>query len=153
MSFNVRVYGLLTDEKRGVLVSDELIKGKMYTKFPGGGMEYGEGTRDCLRREFGEEMKLKIEVLNHFYTTDFFQESAFRQNDQIISVYYFVKPLEKMDLTIIHKDTIEEYKNNNNPHANQESFRFISFDKLKEDMLSFSIDKVVARMLIEKFGV
>lgn len=150
MPFNVRVYGILLDQERGILVSEELIRGKKYLKFPGGGMEYGEGTRDCLRREFLEELKLRVEVLEHFYTTDFYQESAFRKDDQIISVYYYVRPLGKIASGAVHKDTIEEYKNESNPHANQETFRFIPLEELTSDLMSFPIDKVVAQKLSEK---
>ena len=39
--FNIRVYGILIQDSN-VLVSDEYIKGKNITKFPGGGLEYGE---------------------------------------------------------------------------------------------------------------
>src|SRR5437762_14381427 len=94
--FNIRVYGILINEKKQVLVIDEYIRGKYYTKFPGGGLELGEGTRDCLKREFQEEMDLEVEVGDHLYTTDFFQESAFKPGHQIISIYYLVKPLEEI---------------------------------------------------------
>jgi 8-oxo-dGTP pyrophosphatase MutT (NUDIX family) len=76
--FNVRVYGILLGENGQVLVTDELIRGAYITKFPGGGLEFGEGTRDCLKREFKEEMDLDVEVGDHLYTTDFFQMSAFQ---------------------------------------------------------------------------
>jgi len=36
--FNLRVYGILINEKKQVLVSDEYIRGNYYTKFPGGGL-------------------------------------------------------------------------------------------------------------------
>ena len=89
--FNVRVYGILVNPQAQLLVSDELIKGNRFTKFPGGGLEWGEGTRDCLAREFMEELDQPVEVLDHFYTTDYFQPSAFRETDQLISIYYHVK--------------------------------------------------------------
>ena len=98
--FNVRVYGVLINEKKQLLVSDELIRGGYYTKFPGGGLEYGEGTRDCLKREFVEELNLNIEVGEHLYTTDFFQESAFHPGHQIISIYYLVKALEPITVRL-----------------------------------------------------
>ena len=41
--FNLRVYGILLGENKQVLVSDEFIRGSYYTKFPGGGLEFGEG--------------------------------------------------------------------------------------------------------------
>ncbi|MEI8060472.1 MAG: NUDIX domain-containing protein, partial [Ferruginibacter sp.] len=72
--FTIRVYGILINEKKQVLVSDELIRGMYITKFPGGGLELGEGTRDCLKREFMEEMGLTVEIGNHIYTTDFYQK-------------------------------------------------------------------------------
>ena len=71
--FNVRVYGVLITEENAVLVADELVCDMRITKFPGGGLEYGEGTRDCLKREFREELSLQVEILEHIYTTDYFQ--------------------------------------------------------------------------------
>ena len=56
MSFNLRVYGILINEQNQLLVSDEYIRGMKITKFPGGGLEFGEGTRDCLKREFDYDM-------------------------------------------------------------------------------------------------
>lgn len=148
--FNVRVYGVLRDIEKGVLVSDELIQGKMYTKFPGGGLEYGEGTRDCLKREFMEEMNLKIEVGDHIYTTDFFQESAFRKNDQIISVYYYVSPLQEIIFPITNIEKIKLY-DAANPHADQETFRFIPFYEFSEASLDLPIDKIVAKIVRKNF--
>src|SRR4029079_7047858 len=103
-SFNIRVYGVLINEKKQVLVSDEYIRGSYYTKFPGGGLELGEGTRDCLKREFKEEMDLEVEVGEHLYTTDFYQVSAFNPDHQIISIYYYVKALEEIKTIIREKE-------------------------------------------------
>ena len=89
--FNIRVYGILINENNQLLVSDEYIRGEYYTKFPGGGLEFGEGTRDCLKREFKEEMDLDVEIGEHIYTTDYFQMSAFNPEHQIISIYYLQK--------------------------------------------------------------
>src|SRR5437868_15346762 len=98
--FNIRVYGILINEKKQVLVSDEFILGAYYTKFCGGGLEKGEGTIDCLKREFMEEMDLKIEVTRHLYTTDFYQRSAFNPDHQIISIYYHVKAMEEIKVPL-----------------------------------------------------
>src|SRR4026208_1617416 len=98
--FNIRVYGILINSEKQVLVSDEFIRGNYYTKFPGGGLELGEGTRDCLKREFIEEMNLDVEVGDHLYTTDYYQQSAFNPAHQIISIYYFVKALEPITATL-----------------------------------------------------
>jgi ADP-ribose pyrophosphatase YjhB (NUDIX family) len=152
LRFNIRVYGILINEQKQVLVTDELIRGKQYTKFPGGGLEYGEGTRDCLRREFLEEMYLKVEVGEHLYTTDFFQESAFHPDHQIISIYYYVKPLEDISIRLstsafdFDKLQMDAYKQRNEI----ESFRFINWDDFSEDSVSLPIDKIVAKMIKEK---
>jgi ADP-ribose pyrophosphatase YjhB (NUDIX family) len=152
--FNIRVYGILINEEKGVLVSDEYIRGQYYTKFPGGGLEFGEGTRDCLKREFIEELNLKIEVLDHLYTTDFFQESAFRPGDQIVSIYYLVKPLEALAVRLsdiefdFDEDQLIRYKENNEV----ETFRFIEFEKLSEESVTLPIDKVVVRMMKERWN-
>jgi 8-oxo-dGTP diphosphatase len=147
--FNLRVYGVLINEHNQVLVSDEWIRGNYYTKFPGGGLEYGEGTRDCLKREFMEEMNLKVEVGEHLYTTDFFQESAFRPGDQIISIYYRVTALEPITARISEKpfDFDEEQTKAYELNNECESFRFIPFEELNEDSVSLPIDKIVVNMI------
>lgn len=97
--FNVRVYGLLVNEDEQILLSDEEHEGVYLTKFPGGGLEYGEGLTDALKREFIEECNLNIEIIEHIYTTDFFEKSAFNES-QIISIYYRVKPLSELKLRV-----------------------------------------------------
>src|SRR5665213_872110 len=89
-AFNVRVYGLLINESEEILITDEQEYGMRFTKFPGGGLEFGEGLTEALKREFMEECNMEIDVISHFYTTDFFVKSAFNDS-QIISVYYLVK--------------------------------------------------------------
>ena len=152
--FNIRVYGILINEQKEVLVSDEFIRGNYYTKFPGGGLELGEGTRDCLKREFMEEMGLKVEVGEHLYTTDFFQMSAFRPDHQIISIYYMVKPLEEITvrLSLSAFDFDEHQMARYRLHNETESFRFIDWKNFSEDSVSLPIDKVAVRMVKEKFS-
>src|ERR1700677_3483366 len=101
--FNVRVYGILIDVQTNVLVCDELIHGKYITKFPGGGLEFGEGTLDAIKREMMEETNTTVEVTEHFYTTDFFQVSAFNPHAQVISIYYLLKALEPLNVSIKQK--------------------------------------------------
>ena len=136
--FNVRVYGLLINVENKILLSDEIIRGNFYTKFPGGGLEFGEGTIKCLKREFMEELQLNIEVQNHFYTTDFYQQSFLNPNDQIISIYYYVSCEEPLDLEKI-----------NSEEGKSENFRFMNLFDLTEEKVSLPIDKVVARLLSE----
>src|ERR1700748_3189637 len=97
--FNVRVYGVLINDANEVLISDEQEYGMRFTKFPGGGLEYGEGLIDGLKREFVEECDVEIEIINHFYTTDFFIKSAFNDS-QVISIYYKVKNTSELKLNI-----------------------------------------------------
>ena len=47
-SFNIKVYGLIL-ESGLILLSKELIMGEKVFKFPGGGLEYGEGLIDGLK--------------------------------------------------------------------------------------------------------
>ena len=85
--FVVRTYGIYLDPLKGLLVSDEHIKGRNITKFPGGGLEFGEGTLECLKREMMEETGCEFQIDEHFYTTDFFVESVFDPTKQVISIY------------------------------------------------------------------
>ena len=95
--FNVRVYGLLINAQNEVLLSDEFEYNRRFTKFPGGGLEFGEGLIDGLKREFLEECNAEIDIINHFYTTDFYEKSSFNDS-QILSVYYLVKEIKPLQL-------------------------------------------------------
>ena len=145
----VRVYGILLGENRKVLVSDEFIRGNYYTKFPGGGLEFGEGTRDCLKREFKEEMDLEVRVGDHIYTTDFFQMSAWRTDQQILSIYYFAEALEPIRAPLRNTpfDFDEREMKMYQEKGETETFRFIDWDLFSEEIVSLPIDKVVAGML------
>lgn len=147
--FNLRVYGILINDKKQVLVSDEFIRGNYYTKFPGGGLEFGEGTRDCLAREFMEEMNLKVEVGEHIYTTDYFQMSAFKPEHQIISIYYFAKAMEEINTPL--RDKVFDFDENQLAVYQQtgetETFRFIDWENFSEESVTLPIDKIVAKMV------
>jgi len=147
--FNVRVYGILINEKKEVLVSDEYIRGQYITKFCGGGLEFGEGTISCLEREFMEEMQLKVKVTSHLYTTDFYQQSAFNPSHQIISIYYKVKALENIRVPLRNEpfEFDEEQLKIYRETGETETFRFISWDTFSEDSVTLPIDKIVARQL------
>src|SRR6185436_9062057 len=145
-SFNIRVYGILINDNKQVLVSDEFIRGSYYTKFPGGGLELGEGTRDCLRREFKEEMNLAVEIGDHIYTTDFYQRSAFNPDHQIISIYYFAKALEAITAPLRTKlfDFDEEQMKMYEATGETETFRFVNWEEFSDETVSLPIDKLVA---------
>lgn len=89
-TFTIRVYGLLIHNNQ-ILLSRENIKGSIHTKFPGGGLEYGEGVTDCVKREFIEEVEITLSKTEHFYTTeDFFQSKFHKHPRQVLSLYYRV---------------------------------------------------------------
>jgi len=147
--FNIRVYILLLDEsKTRVLLSDEIIGGKYFTKFPGGGLEYGEGIIDCLHREALEELGQEVEVARHFYTTEFLQISRFIPGDQIVSVYYECclpkntdgRRLPSFRVTNKKFDFVEVKER-------EESFRWQTFKKLNKEEMSFPIDREVVSRL------
>ena len=141
-NFNLRVYGLIINEKKEILLSDENRFGHFFTKFPGGGVEKGEGIIDSLHREFQEELNLKIEDAKPFYFNDFYQESAFRKEDQIVSFYYLVQCDNS-------KIIVENYEI---PFQEEtEKQRWISIALLNENNLTFPIDKVVVGKLKETF--
>ncbi|MFI5151727.1 MAG: NUDIX domain-containing protein [Chitinophagales bacterium] len=150
--FNIRVYGILLGERKRVLVSDEFIRGAYYTKFPGGGLEFGEGTRDCLKREFREEMDLDVQIADHIYTTDFFQMSAFNPEHQIISIYYEAIALEpiKAALRTIPFDFDENQMSVYDKTGEIETFRFIDWEEFSENSVTLPIDRVVARIVKER---
>ncbi|MBK7761824.1 MAG: NUDIX domain-containing protein [Bacteroidetes bacterium] len=144
--FNIRVYGIWINEQNEILVSDERIEDFYFTKFPGGGLEFGEGIKDCLIREWKEELDMDIEVGEHIYTTDFYQQSAFDEHAQIISIYYFVKPIMpiKISLKIMPFEFALEGRE-------EQSFRTISMYEFSEQMVTLPIDKVLAKLLINQY--
>jgi len=133
--FNIRVYGLWI-ESGEVLLGTETVQGNEILKFPGGGLEFGEGTIDCLKREWIEELNCPIEVLSHFYTTDFFQPSAF-DDSQVISIYYEVRPTVSPQLPVF----------NGREHFFK---RTINEDLMKD--VSLPIDKVVTKLLLNRIA-
>ena len=152
--FNIRVYGILLNEQKQVLVSDEFIRGAYYTKFCGGGLEKGEGTHDCLKREFMEEMNLPVEIVDHVYTTDFYQQSAFNPAHQIVSIYYEVRPLEAITVPLraepfqFDEAQLAVYKN----VGETETFRFVNWEHFSADSVTLPIDKVVAGIMKKRFA-
>jgi len=143
---SIRVYGILINEQRQVLVSDEYIRGNYFTKFPGGGLEVGEGTKDCLAREFMEEMNLKVAVGEHIYTTDIYQQSAFNAAHQILSIYYFAKAIEEIKVPLRNKifDFDEQQLKIYESTKQIETFRFINWTDFSSDAMTLPLDKIAA---------
>lgn len=134
--FNVRVYGILIHEGR-VLLCRESHRGRKLVKFPGGGLEFGEGPVDALVREFREELKLPVTVTEHLYTTHFFQRSAFDPRHQIISIYYLVR----------FRDEAPEWAERDSYEWDGRVFIWHDTRTLSADDLTLPIDKYVVPLI------
>lgn len=141
MAFNIRIYGVLLNSNDEVLLSDERRFNRRFTKFPGGGLEQGEGIKEGLRREFQEELQIDIKVDKLIYLTDFFQQSAFDPEDQIISIYYGVTTNELQNIST--SKVPFDFKNS----QETESFRWVALSKLSVDDVTFPIDKIVVELI------
>lgn len=137
--FNLRTYALIVNDQNQVLVSDERRFGRSFTKFPGGGLEWGEGLADGLKRELQEELGLVAEIGALFYVNDFFQQSGFSEDDQLLSFYYRVTKIDFNAIPVTnHEVPITE---------EGEKFRWLQIDKITEELFTFPIDKIVANKL------
>ena len=143
-NFIIRIYALFIENGK-ILLSDEYRFNKRMTKFPGGGLHAGEGPIECLERECLEEFNQEVIVLDHFYTTDFFQKAYFYENHQLISIYYLAKFKTKIKFKIAQKPfDFEEEK------EGSQSFRWESIETLQENDLTFPIDRVVLKLIKKK---
>jgi len=139
----IRVYGLILDGSGHVLVTDEFQLGQRMIKFPGGGLQFGEGPKDCLVREIAEECNgQKIEQIEHYYTTGFFQKALFYPDHQLISIYYTARLANPLKFRISDKPfDFPEMVNGS------QSFRWVAINRLNHEEFSFPIDKLVAENL------
>lgn len=136
--FNLRVYGILLNEAHEVLLSHESRNGFRFTKFPGGGVEFGEGLVEALHREFIEELGLKIKKSTFFYVNEFFQPSVFNPSDQLIAFYYLVT----VDLQEINPELISKPPNLLDSD-DYEVFNWHAIKGLDPDLFTFPIDQKV----------
>ena len=130
---------MLRDKK--VLITHEHRAGIIMTKFPGGGLEKGEGLADGLTREFNEELKVRITVGDLFYVNEFLQISTFNQKDQLLSFYYYVS----CDSTFKTADGREKL----NLTKGEQIFEWVILKELNESDFTFPIDREVVKRLKE----
>ncbi len=139
-NFTIRIYGIYIKDGNALL-SKENFNGVQMLKFPGGGLEFGEGTLDCLKREMKEEFDLDVEVKSHFYTTDFFVESVFHKDTGVMSIYYLMDILNtEIPIGQVFKEERGE--------------QFLVWQSLKywdHNILTFPIDKKVAELIVQEF--
>ncbi|GAB1403079.1 hypothetical protein MASR1M74_02570 [Lentimicrobium sp.] len=144
--FNIRVYGLIIYHQQ-LLVTDEYRLNQYMTKFPGGGLEYGEGTRDCLQRECREELGQEIEILNHYYTTDYFQPSiSLPVPSQLISIYYTAR----LKLPPVFHTTSREF--DFPPEDQAQAFRWLALENLSAERFTLPVDRKVVEMILQNPG-
>lgn len=140
--FNIRVYALIIHND-AILITDEFRAPTRMSKFPGGGLDWGEGIADALKRECMEEMGQEPVHMEHFYTTEFFCASAFRADDQLISIYYKVALPRPEEIPI----TTDRFAFDKEEDGAQ-TFRWIPMKNLGAEDVTFPIDKFVVNMLI-----
>lgn len=132
---NVRVYAAAVKDKK-VLVLFEEYAGEYLMKLPGGGLEFGEGVLDCLRREFDEELNVKINVIEHLYTQEDFLVSRFRANEQLLTLYYIVEIVDETEFLIMDPCI--------------EKAEWISLET-EENPFTLPVDQIVFEVLKKKF--
>ncbi len=142
--FNLRVYGIVINDQGEVLLSHERRNKVEFIKFPGGGVELGEGILDALKREFIEELGVHIDSARLFYLNDFYQASVFKPEDQIISFYYLVTlKLNEINVGVINKPV------GSMDSSDFERVEWLALTDLTPDQMTFPIDKVVVTELKE----
>lgn len=142
IKYNIRVYALIINERKEILLSDEYQLDMKMVKFPGGGMEHGEGTIDCLQREAMEEFGQSLVNIRHYYTTDYYQPALFFKDTQLVSIYYLADFSGEIRFRLSSKPfDIPEMKNG------QQSFRWVPLSGVVEKDLTFPIDRKVIRLL------
>lgn len=132
---NVRVYAICIKNAE-ILVLFEKYAGEDLVKLPGGGLEYGEGTTECLHRELKEELNLRVKNVEHFYTQEAFLKSKFNENEQLLTIYYLAEIEDETELEILE------------PSIEKVEWKSL---KLLENPFVLPVDRLVFEKLKEKF--
>jgi 8-oxo-dGTP diphosphatase len=106
--FNVRVYAICIENNK-LLTIKEPFNGQIVTKLPGGGLEFGEGTINCLKRELLEELNIEITNITPFYIQEHYIESAIKNNKQLLMLYFKVTIKDLNQLKIMDTSILDIY--------------------------------------------
>lgn len=140
-----RVYGIIINDHQEVLISDEFRFGLYFRKFPGGGVEKGEGIIQALKREFFEELETSILSYEFLFFNDYYQQSSFDTETQVTCFYYIVTCRD------IHKLGKEDYQL---PLTEDGEYqKWVRLADLKESDLTFPIDKDALKCLKNKVNL
>ncbi len=141
--FVIRVYGMLLSPRNEILIAEEFHYNTFMRKFPGGGLEFGEGPLDCLRRELMEELQYEPENFKpvHLHTTDFFAPSAFNGDIQVVGIYYLLPDTPLQLCERFREDYLLPEENGT------ERFRWADIDKLSSEEITFPTDRKALELL------
>lgn len=131
--FNIRVYGLWVRHGK-VLITEEPYGSHMITKFPGGGLELGEGIQDALEREWQEEFYANVTLKSLYYINPMLVPSAFDQS-QVIAIYYLV----------------ESDFNENTQQQLAFNYCWVDINTFDTERLSMPIDRLVMQRLKDDY--
>lgn len=132
-AFTIRIYGILLHNHK-LMTLKEPYWGEILYKLPGGGLEFCEGTLQCLSRELKEELNLELDTAELFYVQEEFIRSKFKPNEQLFTVYYKITCKDINTLKICDK--------------NIEEIHWIPLSELSEDKMTLPVDKKVVRKLL-----
>jgi 8-oxo-dGTP diphosphatase len=137
--FNVRVYALIVKNNR-LLISEEQHGAFFLRKFPGGGLQFGEGVLQALHRELKEELDADVDSASLLCITEDFVVSFLNNQQQVIGVHYLVD---------LKQDYSDEFFNNN--HLELENghiqFKWVLIDSLVAEDFTSPVDKSAFKKL------
>jgi 8-oxo-dGTP diphosphatase len=140
--FVIRVYGFIHSGMKEVLIAEEFHYNTFMRKFPGGGLDFGEGTVDCLRREIREELNVHAEIGDHLHTTDVFVQSAFNGEHQVMGIYYLVEAPSA--LLTRYRDSYALPQMNG-----EERFRWVAVSDLENEEFTFPVDQMAVKAFLK----